>query len=503
MGIVIRQSIKNSVVSYVGAAIGMVNVLWITPKYLSTAEMGLTRFMLDFGLLLAQFAQLGASHIAVRFFTYFQDEAKKHKGFFVFLLLMPFIGLSFLTLAYFFLNPMFTSIYRKESPELLKYYFYFLPLIFFLVYMGVLEAYARVHLRIVVPALIREIFLKIVNAALILAYGLHFIDFQQLVMSLIASYGLAVVLLLVYIRKLDRLYLVWDFSFVRTPLFRQMFSYGFFVLLGGAGTLLASKIDTLMVAAYEGGLNLTGIYSLAFNIAMVIEIPRRAITQISTPLVADAWRRDDRKQIQSLYQKSSINQLIAGAFLFLGVWCNIDSIFQIIPNGEVFKMGKWVVFIIAMSRVTDMANGINSEIVVNSKYYRFDLFTMVLLAFLTVFLNSLLIPRYQIVGAALGTFFSVASYNVIRTIFLWVKFRMQPFTPKTFIVLGISSVTFAIAYFIPAFTGGFASEIGTILLRAVVITLVYGTLVYWSGVSDELNGIARQVLLRIKPSGKK
>ncbi len=503
MGIVIRQSIKNSIVSYAGAAIGMVNVLWLTPTYLSTSEMGLTRFMLDFGLLLAQFAQAGVSHMAIRFFTYFQDESKKHNGFLGFLLVIPFIGFAVLTLIYIFLNPLFTDIYQQESPELLRYYFYFLPLIFFLVYMSVLEAYIRVHLRIVVPALIREIFLKVTNIVLILLYGWHILDFHQLIILFIASYGVAVVLLLVYIKKLGRLYLVLDLSFVRTPLFRQMFSYGFFVLLGGAGTLLASKIDTLMVAAYKGGLNLTGVYALAFNIAMVIEIPRRAITQISTPLVADAWRRNDQKQIQSLYQKSSINQLIAGAFLFLGVWCNIDFIFDIIPNGQVFETGKWVVFIIAMSRVTDMANGINSEIVVNSKYYRFDLFTMVLLAFLTIFLNSILIPRYQIIGAAMGTFFSVASYNAIRTVFLWVKFRMQPFTKKTWITLGIIAISFAIASVTPVFTGGFEYTVATILLRSVVITLVYGALIYWSGVSEELNGLAKQILLRIKPAGKK
>lgn len=503
MGIIIRQSIKNSIVSYIGAAIGMINVLVFTPKYLTTIEMGLTRFMLDFGLLLAQFAQVGVSHMAVRFFTYFQDEEKKHNGFFGFLLLVPLAGFAVLTLIYIFLNPLFSSIFRQESPELLQYYFYFLPLIFFLIYIGVLEAYTRVHLRIVVPALIREIFLKVVNVLLILLYGLHLITFNQLIILLIASYGVAVILLLLYVRKLGRLYLVLDFSFVRTPLFRQMFSYGFFVLLGGAGTLLASKIDTLMVAAYKGGLNLTGIYSLAFNIAMVIEIPRRAITQISTPLVADAWRRNDQQQIQRLYQKSSVNQLIAGAFLFLGVWCNIDLIFQIIPKGEIFSAGKWVVFIIAMSRVTDMANGINSEIVVNSKYYRFDLFTMVLLAFLTVFLNSILIPRYQIVGAALGTFFSVASYNIIRTVFLWTKFRMQPFTPATFITIAISLGTFVAASLTPVFEGGFVADIGTIFLRSVVITVVYGGLIYWTGVSDELNGIIRQLLLRIKPADRK
>ncbi|MDJ1504700.1 oligosaccharide flippase family protein [Xanthocytophaga agilis] len=503
MGVIIRQSVKNSIVSYAGAAIGMFNVLWLTPKYLTKEEIGLTRFMLDMALLLAQFAQLGTSHLAVRFFTYFQDETQKYKGFLGFLLLLPFIGLSILIPLYIFFQPVFSDIYTKESPELLQYYFYFLPLIIFLVYIGVLEAYTRVHLRIVVPALIREVFLKLANVLLILLYGLCIIDFHWLVILFIASYGIAVILLTIYVKKLGRLYLVWDFGFIRTPLFKQMIIYSFFVLLGGAGTLLASKIDTLMVAAYKGGLNLTGVYALAFNIAMVIEIPRRAITQISTPLVADAWRRNDLLQIASLYKKSSINQLIAGAFLFLGVWCNIDSIFDLIPNGDTFRIGKWVVFVIAMSRVTDMANGINSEIVVNSKYYRFDLFTMVLLAFLTIFLNSILIPRYQIVGAAMGTFISVASYNIIRTVFLWITFRMQPFTVKTAITIGISLLTFWIVSFLPRYSNSFGAIVLTIAVRSIIITILYLSLIYITGVSEELNSLAQQLTKRIGWSGNK
>jgi len=59
--------------------------------------------------------------------------------------------------------------------------------------------------------------------------------------------------------------------------------------------------------------------------------------------------------------------------LFLGIWCNIDSIFELIPNGEIYSPGKWVVFYIGLSKLFDMATGVNQEIVGTSKYYKIDL----------------------------------------------------------------------------------------------------------------------------------
>jgi hypothetical protein len=193
-----------------------------------------------------------------------------------------------------------------------------------------------------------------------------------------------------------------------------------------------------------------------------------------------------------------------GCLLFLGVWCNIDDIFALIPNGETFKAGKWVVLVIALSRLTDMATGINSEIVLNSKYYRFDLFAMVLLAFLTATVNSVLIPRYQLIGAALGTLFSVGSYNVIRTAFLWVMFRLQPFTQKTLLVILIAAVTFLAVNFLPLPSGGLVQTLVSLTVRSVLIVGIFGFLVLRLWVSPDINNLVSGLWGRLRSAvGKK
>ena len=82
MGIVIKQSIKGTIVNYVGIAVGFITTFFIVTKYLSQEEIGLTRVLIDAAVLFASFAQLGTGSSIIRFFPFFKDEKAKHHGFF-------------------------------------------------------------------------------------------------------------------------------------------------------------------------------------------------------------------------------------------------------------------------------------------------------------------------------------------------------------------------------------------------------------------------------------
>ena len=48
MGVVIKQSIKGTIVNYVGIAIGFLTTFFIVTKYLTQEEIGLNRVLIDF-----------------------------------------------------------------------------------------------------------------------------------------------------------------------------------------------------------------------------------------------------------------------------------------------------------------------------------------------------------------------------------------------------------------------------------------------------------------------
>ncbi|MDR2556711.1 MAG: lipopolysaccharide biosynthesis protein, partial [Bacteroidales bacterium] len=72
MGIVIRQSIKGTVVTYIGAFIGFITTLFIFTDLLTPEEIGLQRIIIEAGIMLGSLAQLGTSSLGIRFFPHFK-----------------------------------------------------------------------------------------------------------------------------------------------------------------------------------------------------------------------------------------------------------------------------------------------------------------------------------------------------------------------------------------------------------------------------------------------
>jgi O-antigen/teichoic acid export membrane protein len=489
MGIIIRQSIKNSVVTYVGVAIGTLNVLFLYNKFLSTEQLGLYTALTSFPLVFAGFAHLGTPHVGVRFFSQFADSEHQHNGFLGYLLFAPFVGFITFLLVYIGLKPSFQAAYSENSPLLLNYYWVLPVITFLLIYQTILETYSKVHLRIVVPAIIREIFLKLSNSSLALLFGFHYITFNQLVLGIVLAYCLSVCFLIVYIKILGRLYLRLDFSFFRKPIFKEMYQYGMWTMLGGATATALPHLEKMILPANNGGLANTAIFNIALSIGLVIAIPRNAIASISEPLLAESWRNNDLRHVGEIYQKSALNLLIVGAFLFLGIWCNIDSIFQIIPNSATYQQGKFVVLMVGLYSLFDMATGLNSEILKNSPFYKYDLGFYIVRFVILLVTNLILIPIYSYNGAALAMLISIIIYNLVKFFFIKQKLGLQPFGIQTIKTILLGIVTYGITLLIPPFGGGIWATFLNIFLKSLCIIVFFGGGVLYFRLSEDLNKV--------------
>jgi O-antigen/teichoic acid export membrane protein len=493
MGIVIRQSIKSSIVSYIGIALGYVNTLILFPYVLTAEQIGLMRLIMDFAFLAAPFAQLGVSNIALRFFPHFKDESKRHNGFLFLLLLIGFVGFSLFVIVVFLFKTLIFSAYQDKSFLFVNYYYFLIPLTFFIIFYQIFESYAQSFLKIVVPSMIREVMLRVMSIIIVLLFLFQLIHLDGFILLLVTSYGIALLMIISYISYLKKMFLKPDFGVMKTSLLKEMQIYGLWVLLGGAGGLLVTKIDTLMISSMAG-LGKTGIYSIAFFIATIIEIPKRTISQIAYPMVADAWKNNDMIKIKRLYEKSALNQLIVGSFLFVGIWVNIDSIFLLIPKGEIFSAGKYVVFFVAIGKLIDMATGINAEIIITSRYYRFDIISVCCLALLAIGTNLYFIPLYGITGAAIAAAISLLLFNMLRLIFIKVKFGFQPYSSKIIIALIVPFIAFGIAQLISLPQYIFIN----IFVRSSIVVIVFAVLIVWMKVSEDINETIFKIISRLK-----
>ncbi|NBC82525.1 MAG: hypothetical protein GVY19_03995 [Bacteroidetes bacterium] len=259
-----------------------------------------------------------------------------------------------------------------------------------------------------------------------------------------------------------------------------MANISIYALIGGFGSIATASIDKIMINKLLG-LADTGIYSIAFLFGTVLKIPASALSKSSYGIIADAWKNNELGIIKAIYHKSCLNQLIVGLYLFLLIWLNIDYLFEYLP--EEYSKGRYVILFLSVAQLFNMATGINSVMLITSKYYRFHTYLTGILLVALVITNLIFIPLYGISGAALGSAITLLLTNIIRYGLFYIKFKMQPYNYKFLIILLIATFTFFGCLVLPKTNNGIIDA----MINGVFITLIYGTFIIVLNLSDDIN----------------
>lgn len=490
MGIVQRDSIRITVISYIGAAIGYLNKILLFTNFLTVEQVGLANILISIAAVYSQFSGLGMTGVAIRFFPYFKDKEKHHHGFLFWTSLISLFGFLLLTLLFILFQAPILDYYSEKSPLLVEYSLYVIPLALATVYYNLLEVFLRSLMKTVVFSLINEIVLRIMIAGSILLFAFNVVDFHQFVMIYVGVNCSATLILLVYMAYLKQLLFKPEWSSTTKRFFKIVLNFGLYAILGNMSYILMNNIDALMVASMVG-MKETGIFTTAFFIATVMLIPYRSLARVASPLVAQFWKNREMKKMGELYKKVSLMNMIAGCFLFIGLWVNIDNIFHFMP--EEYADGKYVFLFLGIGRLFDMATGINGIILVTSRKYRYDLLFTVLLIGLMIGLNLFLIPEFGIVGASIATMIAIIILNTLRILYIWSVFGLQPFDLKNVWIFVITVFALGIIYFIPPMINVYVDMI----IRSVICLVLFATPVLWLKLSEEVNENASKILKMI------
>ncbi len=484
MGIVIRQSIKSTVWAYVGVALGTITTLWLYPKFLTPAQLGLTMgVMLPLASILAQFALLGTTNAAFYFASHFRNDAVHQPRFIQFLFRLMLVGLACISILYIFCKPLFVRLYSDHSQLFIDYYWWVLPLTIFVVGYTFLEAFIRSQKEIVFTNFTREVLLRLLSIAILVLYIFHFISFQTFVIAFVFSW--LILFLTLFVFSLNEPWFQWsnNTSINHIAAKKEIFKYGALNVMSTAAWALAGNIDSLMIAKYIG-LSDAGVFRLAVFICSVIQVPQRTMTQIILPILSEHWQNNVVEKIDELYKKSALQLIIVGSFLVMLVIVNIDSFLQILPTSYSSSGAtKWVVILLCLARLIDMATSINGEIIQTSKFFRFNFYFIIALLIFTVIANYLLIPQYGIIGSALAGMIVVVLFNVFKYLFVLYKFKLQPITKECFIALGLAVVAGCAVYFIPTII----HPIITIAIKSGIATIIFGLSLTLLKISPEIN----------------
>ena len=506
MGVVIKQSIRGTIVNYLGIAIGFLTTFFILTAYLTQEEIGLSRVLIDAAILFSSFAQLGTGASIIRFFPFFKDEEQKHHGFFFWTLIVPLVGfLVFLIVAKLLQNTIIHT-FSRNSELFVTYYRFVFPLALFMLYQGVFEANANVLMRIVVPKFVREVGVRIGLLIIYLLYGYwHVINLDGLVIGFCITYFIAAVIDFFYLFTLGKISFKPDFKIFTKPLLKDIGFYTLFLLLNAITVNVMPMLNTFFLSAGMG-LAFTGIYAIANYIATVVEVPNRSLNAIVQPEISESFKNKDLAHAEKLCKSVSLHLMLSSALIFFFIWINIDALFMLLPNGEQYEAGKSVVIILGITKIIGSTLFVSSSALNYSKYYYWSLIFTVILTCSAILLNVLLIPKIGMDGAALSQLISYTLFYLLLLVLVKNKLGINILTSAHMKVVLILSGLILLNFLCQNLIGPVfyrlpwsdkVSFFTESIVRSLFLLVVSVFVCYKWKISDEINNIIRKTL-RIK-----
>jgi O-antigen/teichoic acid export membrane protein len=470
MGQIRKQAIVSSIVIYFGFFIGFINT-WFFTKNGSFApeQYALTRLFFDVGQLIFACANLGAMSVIYKFYPYYKDNlAPKDIDLMTWSLIAIIIGFCLVVVGGLVFEPLIVQKFSGRSPLFVDYYKWVFPFGLGILLFTVLEALSGSVRKTVYPAFLREAALRLLTTVLIVLYVFNIVDFDLFIKLFAFSFLIVALLLGISLVKNKHLHLNFKVSRVTRRFKTKMLTLAGFIFSGQIIYILSQVMDSIFIASIMG-LVPTAIFALASYIANLIQIPQRSITAIALPSLSQAWKDKNMQEIDRIYKRSSINLLLAALFIFGGIWLNIEDAFRLLNIQTEFATGLTVIFILGLSRIIDAGTGVNSQIIGTSTQWRFEFITGVVLLLLILPLNYILIKRIGIEGSAYANLISFTIYNLIRYVFLWKRFRLQPFSSKTILSIATAFLAYFISYYLFREMQGWMG----VMLRSSVFTIIF------------------------------
>lgn len=495
MGIIQRQSLKYSIVNFIGTFIGFISVIYIYPR--EQELYGYFQFLFSTAAILTPILGLGIGSVIIKYYPIFvQDKRQQHFLSFTTVLatISAIIITGLLGIIYYLFKDGLVALFDNFNfveDNLTE----IIALSYLNLYATIFFYHAVARFRVVIPDMIYTLGMKLFLPILILSVYLGWIDRGLFPVVILLYYFVVMIALLVYVLYLDKHSLRPALKSMNKEEYRSFGSFMFFSLLNGIGASLALRLDNAMIGSMLT-INAVYIYGTILTISNVIEIPSKAINQISSAVISNNWANNDKQNIQDIYQKSSVYGWIVGLFLFLLLYFIWVDILALMPGKIQLEVASILLIfsLLSFSRIIDLVTGVNSVILSYSIYYKYHMYFLIVMAIVNVTLNYIFIQMIGIVGAALATFLSYLIFNGLKYFFLKAKFGFYIQWLPHLMIAGIGILIFAgMSFVLPDF-----HPIFNIVLKAILLTITFSIAILILNPGGEVRTIVYGYLQKIK-----
>lgn len=474
-----KQSLLSSIIQIAGAVLGGLSTIFIYPNDLRLY--GLYGFLTNTASLLVPFISLGFGTVLLRYYPHFNNTEENSSRFFSFIFTAYTFGILAFICVFLMLFPWIQSVLGSNDVFLIPFVIFILPIGILYVLFDLFSILFINFKRLALPALLVFIMKLYLPFLFILSFK-NYISSIQFTWLICLYYVFAIGLLYFRLSKTVQFKFPLKQIVLRIHQRDAMIRFALFSILGGASAILALRIDSILVTSFIGA-KANGLFTLAVFISNVAFIPSAALTDGLNALVAAHSKEKNQNELKNVYSKSSVNMLIPTVWIALCIFTGFVYLIQLMPNpDELIKIERLLTWLL-LARMIDAATGINHYILAYSKFYVLELYLLVLMAFLNIVFNYWLIPHMGIEGAALATFLSVAIYNILKTMVVYWKTGMQPFSLSWLKLL----LLIVICYFLLTQIQLNLFPLWSLVIQSAITSIVFLGLVYFFRISNDLN----------------
>ena len=445
MSVVARQGVKYSIIGYLGFLLGTFSAIFIFPYDMEFY--GKLRYILPTAEIIVPIIVFGLSFSNVKFFAKVNADGKHHNMLSLSLLaviinFLIVVG-GFFLIAYWF--PDFKKLEIWKMKKLI------LPLALVLALSSVFNKFLTNYKRVVVPNIFENFVPKLANlGAFCLFFFMGFAEksaygffFMMFVISLF-GYGL-------YTNRLEKVKFDFDLGyFKKDNFYREILTYSLFGFLGNIGNYIAIKIDSYMIGEFIS-FEENGIYNNIYSIISLIVVPQMGLFNLSAPIINKVLANGDYNELDRFHKKTSLSLFFLGLVLFCCIAVGFPYLADFMKNGEDLRSSEPIVWVLGFAMLFDLATGFNGHIISLSRYYKFNIVVMLILAVLTITTNMLFLKHTDlgILGIAVAYAISLSLFNIIKIIFNYIKFKVFPLGIEMMYAMILGCISINVAILLP------------------------------------------------------
>ncbi|MDV2503974.1 MAG: flippase [bacterium] len=185
--------------------------------------------------------------------------------------------------------------------------------------------------------------------------------------------------------------------------------------------------DTLMLG-YFTGMAQVGVYNVALRVAALCGMVHFAFNSIFTPIIADQMQRGERESLGQLFKIDTrwVFTLTLPIFILVVLFSRDILAFF----GSEFTQGGLALVVLSAATFFVSSTGSSGSMIHMAGWTRLSFVNMCIISGLNVLLNLLLIPRFGILGAAIGTGTSLIMGNALYLGQVWWYLKISPYDRK-------------------------------------------------------------------------